>query len=95
MNVPGRNHVKVSGLQGGPVVMPAYGLGCDQNTWRLVVPALARDFTVVIFDHVGAGRRDGSAWSADRYCPLDGFTEDVAKFCRELDLGPVTYVSPR
>jgi sigma-B regulation protein RsbQ len=35
--------------------------------WRLVVPALERDFTVVLFDHVGSGRSDLSAWSTERY----------------------------
>ena len=44
------------------MVMLAHGFGCDQNMWRLVAPALARDFRVVLFDHVGSGRSDLSAW---------------------------------
>ena len=31
----------VTGRADGPVVMLAHGFGCDQNMWRLVVPALA------------------------------------------------------
>lgn len=92
MDVRSRNHVKVSGQMDGPVVMLAHGFGCDQNMWRLVVPTLERDFTVVRFDHVGAGRSDLSAWSKDRYSSLDGYVEDVLEICRELDLGPVTFV---
>ncbi|MFB6825028.1 alpha/beta fold hydrolase [Streptomyces virginiae] len=92
MTVRSRNHVRVSGLEGGPVVMLAHGFGCDQNMWRLVLPALERAFTVVLFDHVGAGRSDLSAWSKERYCDLDGYVEDVLEICRELDLGPVTFV---
>lgn len=92
MSVRGRNRVSVSGRAGGPVVMLAHGFGCDQNLWRLVVPALERDFTVVLFDHVGAGRSDLSAWSEERYSSLDGYAEDVLEICRELDLGPVTFV---
>lgn len=82
----------VSGRADGPVVMLAHGFGCDQNMWRLVVPALEPDFTVVLFDHVGAGRSDLSAWSRERYSTLDGYVDDVLELCRELALGPVTFV---
>ncbi|MFD7231102.1 alpha/beta fold hydrolase [Streptomyces sp. NPDC059881] len=92
MNVRSRNHVTVTGRSGGPVVMLAHGFGCDQNMWRLVVPTLERDFTVVLFDHVGAGRSDLSAWSKHRYSTLEGYAEDVLEICHELDLGPVTFV---
>ncbi len=92
MDVRSRNRVKVSGRAGGPVVVLAHGFGCDQNMWRLVVPALEREFTVVVFDHVGAGRSDLSAWSQERYSTLDGYVADVLEICRELDLGPVTFV---
>ncbi|MFC8131728.1 alpha/beta fold hydrolase [Streptomyces sp. NPDC057302] len=92
MTVRSRNHVTVSGRAGGPVVMLAHGFGCDQNMWRLVVPLLEDDFTVVLFDHVGAGRSDLSAWSEERYSSLEGYAEDVLEICRELELGPVTFV---
>ncbi|MCX5409218.1 alpha/beta hydrolase [Streptomyces sp. NBC_00335] len=92
MDVRSRNHVTVTGRAGGPVVVLAHGFGCDQNLWRLVVPALEKDFTVVLFDHVGSGRSDLSAWSRERYSTLDGYAEDVRELCRELALGPVTFV---
>ncbi|CAL9333089.1 alpha/beta fold hydrolase [Streptomyces sp. enrichment culture] len=92
MDVRSRNQVRVSGRPGGPVVMLAHGFGCDQNLWRLVVPTLECEFTVVLFDHVGAGRSDLSAWSEDRYSGMDGYVDDVLEICRELDLGPVTFV---
>ena len=72
--------------------MLAHGFGCDQNMWRLVVPALERDFTVVLFDHVGAGNSDLSAWDPDRYSTLGGYVEDVLELCRDLALGPLTFV---
>lgn len=92
MDVRSRNHVRVSGLAGGPVVMLAHGFGCDQNMWRLVVPELERHFTVVLFDHVGAGGSDLSAWSRERYSTLDGYVDDLLELCRELELGPVVFV---
>ena len=71
MDVRSRNNVVVTGKQDGPVVMLAHGFGCDQNLWRLVVPGLAADFRVVLFDHVGAGKSDLSAWREERYSSLD------------------------
>lgn len=92
MDVLHRNHVTVTGRAGGPVVMLAHGFGCDQNMWRLVVPTLEPDFTVVLFDHVGAGRSDLSAWNAQQYASMDGYAEDVLEICRALDTGPVVFV---
>jgi sigma-B regulation protein RsbQ len=82
----------MTGPEGRPVVMLAHGFGCDQNMWRLIAPALAEDFRVVLFDHVGAGRSDPSAWLPERYATLDGYADDVLRICRELDLRQVVFV---
>lgn len=92
MDVRSRNHVKVTGQAGAPVVMLAHGFGCDQNMWRLVVPTLERYFTVVLFDHVGSGNSDLSSWSQDRYGTMSGYVADVLEIVRELAVGPVTFV---
>ncbi len=87
-----RHNVVETGRQDGPVLMLAHGFGCDQNMWRLVVPALAERFRVVLFDHVGAGASDLSAWSAEKYSTLDGYADDVLEICRDLDLRQVVFV---
>ncbi|MFC8042036.1 alpha/beta fold hydrolase [Nocardia sp. NPDC057353] len=92
MNVVARNRVAVSGRTGAPVVVLAHGFGCDQNMWRLVAPLLEPEFTVVKFDHVGAGGSDLSAWSAERYGEMRGYAEDVLQVCREIGPGPVVFV---
>ncbi|MEV0457899.1 alpha/beta fold hydrolase [Catellatospora methionotrophica] len=92
MNVRTRNHVTFAGPVDAPVVMLAHGFGCDQNMWRRIVPALAVDHRVVLFDHVGSGRSDPAAWDAERYASLSGYAEDVVDICRELELPPVTFV---
>lgn len=92
MDLRGRNHGVVTGRKDGPVLMPTHGFGCDQNLWRQVVPVLARDFTVVLFDHIGAGRSDLTAWSPQRHATLDGYADDILEICHDLDLGPVTFV---
>jgi sigma-B regulation protein RsbQ len=90
--VVARNNVVLRGPEGGPVVMLAHGFGCDQNLWRRVAPGLERDFRVVLFDHVGAGHSDLSAWNPERYSTLDGYADDVLRICDELDLRQVVLV---
>ena len=72
--------------------MLAHGFGCDQNMWRLVLPELRRQSRILLFDHVGAGRSDLSAWNPQRYGSLDGYADDVLRICHELDLRDVVFV---
>ncbi|MFF7857398.1 alpha/beta fold hydrolase [Streptomyces sp. NPDC007904] len=86
MSILSRNNVRVTGRATGRTVVLVHGFGCDQNMWRLVEPVLAEDFRVVLFDYVGAGRSDLSAWREDRYSSLDGYARDIVEVCEELDL---------
>ncbi|MEU9371553.1 alpha/beta hydrolase [Streptomyces avermitilis] len=92
MDIRRRNNVVITGRPDGRVVLLAHGFGCDQNMWRLMVPALADDFRVVMFDYVGSGRSDLSAWSERRYSSLEGYALDVLEVCEELDLRDVAFV---
>ncbi|MFK0025800.1 alpha/beta fold hydrolase [Streptomyces sp. NPDC090798] len=92
MDIDRRNNVTVTGNPQGRTVVLAHGFGCDQNMWRLTVPALAEDYQVVLFDYVGSGRSDPSAFSEDRYASLDGYARDVAEVCEALDLRDAAFV---
>jgi sigma-B regulation protein RsbQ len=70
----------------------AHGFGCDQNMWRYVWPRFEGDYRVVLFDHVGAGGSDLSAYDPERYSSLQGYAQDVLEICRELDLRDVVFV---
>jgi sigma-B regulation protein RsbQ len=70
----------------------AHGFGCDQNMWRYLTPAFEKDYRVVVFDYVGAGNSDLTAYDADRYSSLDAYAADVLEICRELDLRDVIFV---
>lgn len=87
-----RNNVRVTGNDQGPAMVFAHGFGCDQHMWRHVAPAFEADHRVVLFDHVGAGGSDLSAYEPDRYSALDGYAADVLDICRELDLANVIFV---
>jgi sigma-B regulation protein RsbQ len=80
------NNVRVSGSAAGRPMMFAHGFGCDQNMWRLVAPAFEDRYRVVLFDHVGSGRSDLSAYSPERYSSLEAYAEDVLAIAAELDI---------
>ncbi|NEC53117.1 alpha/beta hydrolase [Actinospica acidiphila] len=86
MSILRRNNVRVTGATSGRPVVLVHGFGCDQNMWRLVEPLLAEDHPLVLFDYVGAGRSDLSAWQEDRYSSLDGYARDLVEVLEELDL---------
>lgn len=92
VRIGGRNNVLVTGRDDKPVIMLANGFGCDQNMWRLVVPALSEDFRLVLFDHVGSGQADPSAWRPERYATLNGYADDILRVCAELALRQVVFV---
>jgi sigma-B regulation protein RsbQ len=87
-----RFNVRTSGRPDGQPIVFAHGFGCDQNMWRHVAPAFEKDYRVVLFDHVGAGGSDLSAYDPDRYSTLAGYADDVLRLCRELDLHDVVFV---
>jgi sigma-B regulation protein RsbQ len=91
LNVLERNNVHVSG-HGDRAMVFAHGFGCDQNMWRFVAPAFENDFKVVLFDHVGAGGSDLSAYDYRKYSTLSGYAEDVVKIGRELGLKDAVFV---
>jgi sigma-B regulation protein RsbQ len=70
----------------------AHGYGCDQTMWRHLVDAFARDHRVVLFDYVGAGGSDLSAYDPGRYGSLAGYAEDVLEICRALDVHDAVFV---
>ncbi|GAA2218258.1 alpha/beta hydrolase [Promicromonospora sukumoe] len=93
MIVATRHSARISGApEGAPAIVFAHGFGCDQSMWRLVAPAFESDFRVVLFDHVGAGGSDATAYDLDRHASLDGYADDVVELLDELALGPVVLV---
>ena len=91
MNTTQRNAVTVTGTS-GPPMMFAHGYGCDQNMWRFVSPAFTASHKVVLFDHVGNGKSDLSAYDEKKYSTLDGYVDDLLEIVHEHDLHDVVFV---
>jgi sigma-B regulation protein RsbQ len=70
----------------------AHGFGCDQAMWRWVSPAFEKDYRIVLFDHVGAGNSDLSAYDREKYSTLDGYTADLLEICAAEQLSNAIFV---
>ena len=86
-----KNFVQISG-NGQQPIMFAHGFGCDQNMWRFVAPSFEGRYKVVLFDHVGCGRSDPSAYKIERYSTLDGYAHDIVEIAEANDLKDIIFV---
>jgi len=86
-----RNNVNISG-NGARAIVFSHGFGCDQNMWTAVARDFEAAFRVILFDHVGAGRSDLSAYEAEKYSSLDGYADDVVELGRVLGLKDAVFV---
>lgn len=86
-----RNNVRLIGSGQRPMLF-AHGFGCDQNMWRFVAPAFADRYKIVLFDHVGHGQSNLSAYNREKYDSLNGYAEDILEICQDLELQNVVFV---
>jgi sigma-B regulation protein RsbQ len=90
-SVTRRNNIHISGNGTQPMLF-AHGFGCDQNMWRYLTPAFYQDYKIILFDYVGAGKSDLSAYNPERYSSLEGYAQDVIEIIQELKLKDVIFV---
>lgn len=86
-----RHHVTCVG-EGRQTLVLAHGFGCDQSVWRFMLPSLQARYRVVLFDFVGSGRSDLSAYDPQRYASLDGYAQDLLEICAALRLADPVFV---
>lgn len=76
-----RNNINIKGIGSTPMVF-AHGFGCDQNMWRYIWPSFQNDYKIILFDYVGSGKSDISAYNIERYSDLNGYAQDVIDVCK-------------
>jgi len=86
-----RNNVKTFG-RGERHMLFAHGFGCDQSMWRYITPAFENDYRITIFDYVGCGDSDLSAYNKERYSSLYGYAEDILDVCKAIGIGDAVFV---
>ena len=91
MSIETRNNLNIRG-SGDRAIIFAHGFGCDQNMWRLVSPAFEGDFQTILYDHVGAGGSDLSAYDPPKYSTLSGYADDLVEIGNMLDLNGAIFV---
>ena len=85
-----RNNVNIVGT--GPTIVYAHGFGCDQNMWRFLTPTLGKPYRNVLYDLVGSGKSDLSAYDRDKYQSLHGHARDLVEIVQEVATEPVILV---
>lgn len=86
-----RNNINVFG-QGSKVLFFAHGFGCDQNAWKHIIGYFTKNYKVVLFDFVGAGKSDLTAYDRQKYLSLDGYVNDVIEILDELALKNAVFI---
>ncbi|MFF1634240.1 alpha/beta fold hydrolase [Leifsonia sp. NPDC058248] len=87
-----RNNVRVAGNPDGRPLVFSHGFGCSQEMWSRVAPEFLDDFQVVLFDHVGAGGSELSAYEPAKYASLNGYADDLLEILDDLDLRDAVFV---
>jgi sigma-B regulation protein RsbQ len=87
-----RNNVNVSGNPVGQPIVFAHGFGGTQESWRFIAPEFFDKYLVVLFDHVGSGGSDVTAYDRGKYDSLHGYADDLLEIITELGLRDVIFV---
>jgi sigma-B regulation protein RsbQ len=88
-----RNNVRVLGNPEGRPMVFAHGFGCSQEMWRLLTPEFEGDHRIVLYDLMGAGGSDTSAYDRGRYDSLHAHADDLVEILRALDLRDAVLVA--
>lgn len=86
-----RNNVRVTG-RGEQAIIFAHGFGCDQNVWRYLITEFENSYRIIVFDFVGSGQSDLTAYNSQRYSSLDGYALDVIEVLEKINLKSVIFI---
>src|SRR5690606_14993494 len=86
-----RNNEHIRGKDKKPLIYAA-GFGCDQTVCNDVFPAFEEDYQVILFDYVGFGNSDITAFDFMKYGELSGYVQDLLDICEALDLKDAVFV---
>lgn len=86
-----RNNVTILG-KGKQTIVFGHGLGCDQTIWKYITPPFEEKYQIVLFDYVGSGNSDLSAYESDRYKDLNGYAMDLLEIIEALALKDVIFI---
>jgi sigma-B regulation protein RsbQ len=91
LDVLRRHNVRIIG-HGKPPLLLCNGFGCHQGIWHYLIPALAVQHQVILFDYLGSGASDPTAYDPQQYTTMAAYAQDVVAICQALDLRETTIV---
>jgi len=80
-----RNNVNILNDEGKPTLIFAHGFGTDQISWKDVVTSF-NDYRIVLYDNVGGGKADPTAFSPNKYDSLHPYADDLISICDAIDI---------
>lgn len=86
-----RNNVNIIG-KGEKTIVFGHGLACDQKIWDTILPYFEEDYQIVLYDYVGSGDSDFSAFDTERYSTMHGYAKDLLEILEAIDVGEVIFV---
>jgi len=92
MSLQRRNNINIHGAGQATMVL-VHGFGCDQSMWRHMVPAFQDSHRIIVFDLVGSGGSDLSAYDQTKYGTLHGYAQDLLEILDHYADGPVVLVA--
>ena len=66
-----RHNVHVLGA--GQPLLFCNGFNCSQRVWHLLTPVLVPHYQLILFDQMGVGQSDRSAYDLQQYATLAGY----------------------
>lgn len=93
MDINRRNNIHIIGKPDATATLIfGHGFGLDQTSFQQVIQAFSDNYKIVLYDNVGGGKSDISAFSFNRYATIEGYMKDLADIVHGLDLQQITYV---
>lgn len=86
-----RNNVHIIG-EGDRTIIFGHGFGCEQNIWNLMLPYFEKDYRIVLYDYVGSGNSDMSAYEPGKYSDLYGYAQDLQDILETLNIRQAVFV---
>lgn len=90
-NILQRNNITIKG-NGETAMLFAHGFGCSQEAWKRITSAFVNDYKLILFDYLGAGNSDITAYDKEKYSTLQAYADDILEICHELNLKDVVFV---
>lgn len=92
-NILRKNNVCVEGaLNAEECIIFAHGFGTDQTSWKDVKSYFSKSYKLILYDNVGAGDSDMSAYSPIKYQSLQGYADDLIQIASVLNIRKAIFV---